>query len=267
MRPRWKIVSSGSFCSTFCPSSVATTRRPGTVFAQPGGIAPSAYESKFSVHGSGCATRARASPVSPPTVALMTPACWIGLLATVNDAVGHGALRGLRASTWPFLRAGSGPSSSNESRAQLHRLTGLERPARWATPADTRASPAAGHDGFVGGESGGRRRAAASRSRRSRRSTRRRCGRVRWRRCRAPAPACLPTRSSCWCCSAARPRSGSRPCRRRGRMMKNVPPSVPTKILPSARTGEAFCAVPSGSVHSDLPVSVSKAISVEPLSI
>ena len=52
-----------------------------------------------------------------------------------------------------------------------------------------------------------------------------------------------------------------------GRMMKNCPLSVPTKILPSANAGGAFCAVPRRWVQSSLPVSVSKARSVEPLSI
>jgi hypothetical protein len=42
---------------------------------QPGGELPGAIDSKSSVHGSGRATRARASPEIAPAVALMTPAC------------------------------------------------------------------------------------------------------------------------------------------------------------------------------------------------
>ncbi len=60
---RLKIVSSGAFCSTFWPSSVATENLPATALTQPGGTAPSAYASNVSVHGSGRTTRARASPV------------------------------------------------------------------------------------------------------------------------------------------------------------------------------------------------------------
>ena len=48
-----KIVLSGAFCSTFCPSSVVTANLPATALIQPGGTAPSAYDSNVSFHGSG----------------------------------------------------------------------------------------------------------------------------------------------------------------------------------------------------------------------
>src|SRR6267143_5766614 len=79
------MLSSGAFCSTFCPSSVATENFPAVAFTHPGGTAPSAYDSNVSVHGSGCTTRARASPDIAPAVALIVPACSTGSLATVND--------------------------------------------------------------------------------------------------------------------------------------------------------------------------------------
>ena len=41
-RTRLKMVSSGAFCSTFWPSSVATESLPAAAFTQPGGTAPSA---------------------------------------------------------------------------------------------------------------------------------------------------------------------------------------------------------------------------------
>jgi len=51
---------------------------------QPGGTALSAYDSNVSVQGSGWTTRARASPLIVPTVALIVPACSTGSLATVK---------------------------------------------------------------------------------------------------------------------------------------------------------------------------------------
>ena len=50
-RTRLKIVLSGAFCSTFCPSSVVTENLPATALIQPGGTAASGYDSKVSVHG------------------------------------------------------------------------------------------------------------------------------------------------------------------------------------------------------------------------
>src|SRR6266513_2381277 len=85
VRSRLKIVLSGAFCSTFPPSTVVTENFPATALIQPGGTAPSAYDSNVSVHGSGCTTRARASPLSAPAVALIVPACSIGSPATEND--------------------------------------------------------------------------------------------------------------------------------------------------------------------------------------
>jgi hypothetical protein len=83
-RTRLKMVLSGAFWSTFCPSSVVTENLPAVAFTHPGGTAASAYESNVSFHGSGWATRALASPVRPPAVALMSPACSRGWPAIVN---------------------------------------------------------------------------------------------------------------------------------------------------------------------------------------
>src|ERR1043166_1513136 len=77
-------VSSGAFCSTFCPSSVTTENFPAAILTHPGGAAPSAYESNVSFQGSCGATRALAAPVRLPTVALIDPACKPGSLDTVN---------------------------------------------------------------------------------------------------------------------------------------------------------------------------------------
>jgi hypothetical protein len=41
-RSRLKMVLSGAFCSTFCPSSVVTENLPAVALIQPGGTAPSA---------------------------------------------------------------------------------------------------------------------------------------------------------------------------------------------------------------------------------
>ena len=84
MRSRWKMLSSGAFCSTFWPSSVVTENLPAAALTHPGGDEPSAYESNVSVHGSGCTMRARASPLVAPAAALMVPACATGSAATVN---------------------------------------------------------------------------------------------------------------------------------------------------------------------------------------
>ena len=57
---RLNSVSSGAFCSTFLPSSVATVILPATAFTQPAGAGPSGIASKFSRHGIGRTTRTRA---------------------------------------------------------------------------------------------------------------------------------------------------------------------------------------------------------------
>jgi hypothetical protein len=57
---------------------------PAVVFTQPAGADPSAIASKVSFHGIGRTTRTRDCPLRAPTVALTSPACSIGSLATVN---------------------------------------------------------------------------------------------------------------------------------------------------------------------------------------
>src|SRR3989442_4579481 len=79
------MLSSGAYCRPVGPWGVAADNCPAVDFDQPGGTAPSAYESNGWVQGSGCTTRARASPEIAPAVALMVPACSTGSLATVND--------------------------------------------------------------------------------------------------------------------------------------------------------------------------------------
>src|SRR5215467_5661845 len=75
MRMRLNNVSSGAFASTLFPSSSCTVYLPATAPAHPGGVAPTAYDSKVSFHGSGGTTRARAVPETDPTAALISPAC------------------------------------------------------------------------------------------------------------------------------------------------------------------------------------------------
>ena len=93
-------------------------------------------------------TRARASPVSAPTVALISPGLFDRIAATVNDAVGRPCPS---APASDHVGAGSSrrkrPLRVEQPRVQLHGLPGLQhqlgraRPAR--TPARRRPSPPA----------------------------------------------------------------------------------------------------------------------------
>ena len=94
--PRLKSVLVGVFSSTFCPSSVTTASGPSgpAALTHPAGADFSGSVSNVSVHGIGRTTRARASPVSEPTVALMSPAC-CAIACRRKCTVHNGALQSI----------------------------------------------------------------------------------------------------------------------------------------------------------------------------
>ena len=156
-RPRLNSVFVGGLCSTFWPSSVATVSGPSgePAFTQPAGIAFSGIDSNVSVHGSGRTTRARASPVTVPTVALMRPAC--SMVGPDRErSVGHGAFQAIER-PGRFLFAQEAPAAVERSRGQLHGPARLEDELRRrhlhvrGAPSPVTAGSFAAHPvGFVG---------------------------------------------------------------------------------------------------------------------
>ena len=106
---------------------------------QPGGTAPSAYDSNVSVHGSGWTTRARASPLSAPTVALIVPACSTGSAATVNVPSVDRAFQPLERPRRAGLLAQEAALARRTAARAASPSVRASAPARSATPARTPA--------------------------------------------------------------------------------------------------------------------------------